>query len=340
MTGPPTRRGVIRRPALGRPARMTGVGAYRPAHTETSDDLGRRLGLEPGWIRSRTGIERRGRAQEHETLMWMATEASRKALAQAGLDPAELDCVVFSSFTDTRQVPGLAPAVGRELGALSAGAIDLNATCAGSTYGLLMAAGQIALGNADHVLVVASERLSDIVDPNDRNTAAVFADGAGAMIVSAGDAPGFGRVAWGSDGTAEDLLILQPRWSRTPGHDPATRPGLRMDGPGLARWFGSHMAPIAGQALEKAGTTWDDIDAFIPHQGNLRLTRRILAELRPPPHVAVAEAIITDGNTGSASIPLAIEHLLSTGRAPSGGLALLLGYGVGITWAAQVVRLP
>lgn len=328
----------IRRPVDGRPCAITGVGAYRPPKTVSSDELASRFGVPQGWIEQRTGITSRHVAGPEESLVAMGTAAGRQALGHAGVDESEVDSVLVATMTNVRQIPALAPALARELGAERAGAYDINAACAGFSMGLSDAVGHIASGNADHVLVVATERLVDVIDPADRNTAIIFADGAGAMLVSNADEPGFGPVAWGSDGTAEELFVLSP----IPAHESGASapPSVRMDGPTLARRFGSKMAPIARQALDAAELTWDDISAFVPHQANERLTNRFVDELGLPGHVGVARSIRTDGNTSAASIPLAVDDLISSDQVRSGDLALLLGFGVGMTWAAHVVRLP
>ncbi|TQN33465.1 3-oxoacyl-[acyl-carrier-protein] synthase-3 [Haloactinospora alba] len=334
----PGRAPTIRRPAAGHPCAITALGSYRPSRVVHNAELAPRLGVAPDWIEQRTGIASRHQADTSESLVGMGTSAAREALGNRGIGAAEIDCLILATMTNTRQIPALAPAIARELGADRAGAYDINAACAGFGMGLTSAVGHIASGSATNVLVVAVERMVDVIDPTDRNTASIFADGAGAAVVSAAAEPGFGPVAWGSDGTAEELFVLSPDPTRRfDGHTPSH---VRMDGPALARWFGSRMVPIARQALSLADLTWSDISAFVPHQANGRLTNRFVGELDLPDHVTVARSIAADGNTSAASIPLALEDLVSSGRAGSGELALLLGFGVGITWAAQVARLP
>lgn len=318
---------------------ITGLGVYRPARAVTNAELVPRFDIDEDWIETRTGIRQRLAAGDHETLVAMAAAASVEALARADLAPDAVDAVLLATMTNVRQIPPLAPAIAHRIGAVNAGAYDINAACAGFSVGLVAAAGHIATANAEHVLVVAAERVTDVIDPNDRDTAVIFGDGAGAAVVSLADEPGFGPVVWGSDGTAEELFVLTPGSTDSHGRT-AGKPVLRMNGPELARRFGHSMAPIAAEAMRRAGVTWDDLAAFIPHQANKRLTKLFVKALEPPPHVVVADAIEQDGNTSAASIPLAAEHLLTDGRATSGDLALVLGFGVGMSWAAQVVRLP
>ncbi|ARX80649.1 3-oxoacyl-ACP synthase [Streptomyces alboflavus] len=301
-------------------------------------EIGQRFGINEEWVESRTGIKCRRHADPDETLVLMGAHAARGALEQAGLAASQVDCVLLASMSNVRQVPALAPAVARELGADNAGACDIQAACAGFTYGIVHAVGLIASGAARHVLVIASERLSDITDPMNRDTAVLFGDGAGAAVVSASQEPGFGPVVWGSDGTGEELFVLTPSLTQLDVLHP--RPYIRMRGRALARKFGTLITPVIHEALNAAQLTWYDVQAFVPHQANLRFIRQWTASLDLPSHVATATAITDDGNTSAASIPLAIDHLMSHGAVNPGDLAVLLGYGVGITWAAMVARLP
>ncbi|POM23579.1 3-oxoacyl-[acyl-carrier-protein] synthase 3 [Actinomadura rubteroloni] len=339
MTADPIPTGVLARPMPGRPSALRGFGAYRPARVVENAEITDHLGITPDWVRSRTGIERRGRAAADETIVEMAFRAGTRALARAGVKADDLGSVLLATMTNIRQVPCLAPAVARELGASRAGGYDVNAACGGFSLALTAATGHIAAGHADHVLVVAAERTSDIIDAGDRGTSALFGDGAAAAVVSAADRPGFGPVVWGTEGTAEDLFTLAPDLTGSR-DEHVTRPRARMRGQALYLWASTAPAPIVEEAMRAAGVSWNDVAAFVPHQANARITRALVDALRPPPHVVVADSVRHDGNTGAASIPLAIERLLSTERVRSGDLAVLMGFGVGLTWAAQVVRLP
>ncbi|WP_345205972.1 ketoacyl-ACP synthase III [Streptomyces lavendulae] len=326
------------RKGMGQPSAMTGVGAYRPRRVVENLEIAQHFGIDQAWIESRTGIQRRRHAEPDETLVHMAAEAARKALAQARLTASDVDLILLTTTSNVRQIPALAPAVAHELGAVRAGACDIHAACAGFTYGIVQAMGVIAAGCARHVLLVAAERLSDITDPQNRDTAVLFGDGAGAAVISASEVPGFGPPVWGSDGAAEELFVLRPAVNQLTAHDP--RPFIRMRGRSLTHRFGSLIPPVIQETLNVSRMTWDDVRAFVPHQANLRLIRQWSSALQLPGRVVTATAIIDDGNTSAASIPLAIDTLFSEQAVQSGDLALLFGYGVGITWAAMVARLP
>lgn len=336
--GPRTTTGPIPPSRCGSPSALTGLGVFRPRRIVENAEIVARFGIDEDWIESRTGIRRRRFAGPDETLVHMAAAAARQALEQAALAPSQVDFVLLTTMSNVRQIPALAPAVARELGANRAGACDVHAACAGFAYGIVHAKGLIASAAARHVLVVATERISDIIDHDNRDTAVLFGDGAGAAVVSASEESGFGPVVWGSDGTAEELFVLSPSLTQLDEVHP--RPYISMQGKALAQRFGTLITPVIREALSAAQLTWDDIQAFVPHQANLRFIRQWATTLDLPAHVATATAITDDGNTSAASIPLAIDTLMTEGAVKPGDLALLLGYGVGITWAAMVARLP
>jgi 3-oxoacyl-[acyl-carrier-protein] synthase III len=194
-------------------------------------------------------------------------------------------------------------------------------------------------GSAEHVLVIGCEKLSDFTDSYDRSTAFIFGDGAGAVVIGPSGEPGIGPTVWGSDGSAYDVITQRASWIDVRDHN-VEFPTLTMQGQKVFRWAVWQMAPVALKALEAAGITADDLDAFIPHQANLRIVDSMVKTLKLPPHVPVAHDIRETGNTSAASIPLAMERMLESGEAKSGGLALLIGFGAGLVYAAQVVRLP
>ncbi|MFF9101288.1 ketoacyl-ACP synthase III [Streptomyces rubrogriseus] len=314
--------------------RLTGIGVYRPGGLLTSAELDTRFGHEDGYIEQITGIRTRLKADPDDTFVEMAAQAADKALAQAGVLAEDLDCVLFSSASSVGQASCRAASLTHRIGAGRAGGFDVNGGCAGFGYGLALASGLIAAQQARQILVVAAERLSDITDPDDCATVMVFGDAAGAAVVSAAEHPGIGPAVWGTHGPGEPWMTSAPP---KPG---AARPYMHMDGTRVVRWFGSHMPQVAQEALDASGLTWDDIGAFVPHQCNGRLIDAMVRRLRPPEHVAIARSIVTDGNTSSASIPLALESLLASATVRPGDKALLLGFGAGLTWCAQVVELP
>ncbi len=203
-------------------------------------------------------------------------------------------------------------------------------------------------GNAEYVLVIGVERLSDLTDKSDRSTAFIFGDGAGAAIVGPSDTPGIGKLIWGSDGSQADVITQTEAWDTAFAKSDAVNgvgeetkwPYLRMDGQPVFRWAVWEMAKVAQQALDAAGVTADQLGAFIPHQANMRITDAMIKALKLPESVPVARDIAETGNTSAASIPLAMERMLETGEAHSGDLALIIGFGAGLVYAAAVVTLP
>ncbi|WP_030326527.1 beta-ketoacyl-ACP synthase III [Streptomyces sp. NRRL B-3229] len=325
------------RPGSG--ARILGIGAYRPRRIVGNDELEAPTGRSDDWIRRRTGIVERRFAEPGETVMDMAVEAARKALADAGVTPDRVDLVLLSSMSNLRQSPGGAPEVAHRLGTGSA-ALDLNAACAGFCYALGVADGLVRSGTAGHVLVIGSDKMSDLVDPYDTSAAFLFADGAGAMVVGPTADEGIGPVIWGADGGLRHLIAHSATWRELRDAPDMPWPTMKMRGTEVFRWAVGEIPAIAEQALRAAGATAADLCAFVPHQANLRITNAMAGRLALPPHVAVARDITHTGNTSAASIPLAIDRLRETGAVPPGGLALLAGFGAGLSWAAQVVRLP
>jgi 3-oxoacyl-[acyl-carrier-protein] synthase-3 len=308
-------------------AALTGLGVHRPARVDNTE-VARRTESSDEWIRSRSGIVTRGVAGDGESVVEMAASAGGKALAAAGVEPADVDLVFVATCTLTHAVPGASASVAHLLGT-GGGALDLGAACAGFTYGLALAADAVRGGSARNVLVVGSERFSDILDPTDRGTAFLFGDGAGAGVVSASEVDGVGPVAWSSDGGSADVL-------RTASFPPV----LHMDGRAVYRWATTAIPPLARAACEKAGIALEDLAAFVPHQANLRITESLVKSLRLPDSVVVARDVVDSGNTSAASVPLALARLLELGQVRRGDPVLLLGFGAGLTAAGQVVRCP
>lgn len=322
-----------------RGSRILGIGGYRPRRVVHNTELEARTGRTDDWIRRRTGIEERRYAEADETVMDMAAEAGHKALADAGVTPDLVDMVLLSTMSAMRQSPAGAPEVATRLGARSA-AVDLDAACAGFCYGLGLADALVRSGTANHVLVVGADKMSDMVDPGDPAAAFLFGDGAGAVVVGRSDEPGIGPVVWGSDGAQRELIAHSAAWTEYRDADDPSWPFMRMRGTEVFRWAVDTVPVAAGRALEAAGVTANELVAFVPHQANLRITEAVAKRLVLPPHIAIARDIVHTGNTSAASIPLALAHLRSTATVPPGGPALLVGFGAGLAWAAQVARLP
>jgi 3-oxoacyl-[acyl-carrier-protein] synthase III len=313
-------------------ARVLAFGGYQPARVVTNDELAETVETTDEWIRSRVGIASRRIAGPDETVADMAVQAGGKALAASGLSPADIDLVIVATCTPEVQIPNTAAVTARRLGIDAPGAYDLNAACAGFCYALSSAADAVRAGSAANVLVIGAEKLSQWVDWTDRSTCIIFADGAGAAVVSgvadAGDKPGIGPVVWGSAGDMADKIYIKDRDSF-----------IFQEGQAVFRWATTALAPVARQACEKAGVDPAELVAFVPHQANLRIIEAIARRLGAP-QALVADDIVTAGNTSSASIPLAVSRMIERGQLPSGAPALLIGFGAGICYAAQVITVP
>ncbi|MEY5145225.1 MAG: hypothetical protein RL745_594 [Actinomycetota bacterium] len=322
-------------------ARISGLGSYRPSRTVTNDEICEHIDSSDEWIRERTGIISRQWATDDESVIDMATAAAERAMADAGITPSDIAAIVISTVSNRVVTPSVAAVVANRLGSKAA-AFDIAAACAGFSYGLVIAEGLLRTGVGNHVLVIGAEKLSDFTNMEDRGTAFLFADGAGAVVVSASDEPGIGPVQWGSDGAAADVITSEPPTPvRSSADDvPRERPKLTMQGQAVFRWAVGEMTTVVGDALAAAGISASDLDCFIPHQANNRITDALVKYLNLPESVIVARDIVHMGNTSAASIPLAMDALRAEGRLPAGGLALVIGFGAGLVWSAQVIRIP
>ena len=322
-----------------RHAAMLGLGVHRPERVVTNDEICEVLDSSDEWIQSRSGIRTRRFAGPDEDLISMATNAAERALAVSGVTATQLGCIIVATSTHPEHTPASAPQVATRLGSTTA-AFDVSAGCAGFCHALNLASSMVRSGAEDHVLVIGVEQLSRFMDPADRGTAFIFADGAGAVVVGPADATGIGPTAWGSDGTKAHVITQTPSCLGGHGSERADHPVVQMEGTADLRWAPFAMAEVAHEALAGAGVTVDDLDAFIPHQANLRITQTLSRNIKLPESVAVATDIVDSGNTSAASVPLAIEAMLRTGEAKAGDLALLIAFGAGLSYAGQVVTLP
>ncbi|MBW4721709.1 beta-ketoacyl-ACP synthase III [Saccharothrix obliqua] len=313
-------------------ARILGIGSYQPETIVSNHDLARTMDTSDQWIRERVGIVNRRFAKPDEKLVDMAVEAGAKAVADAGLAPTDIGAVLVATCTMPSQIPNAAAQVADRIGVTGAPAFDLNAACAGFCYALAMASDLVRAGTARHVLVIGAEKLTDWVDPVDRSTAIIFADGAGAAVVGPSDTAAIGAVAWGSAGDLVDMIQIPDRHSF-----------VHQEGQSVFRWATTQIAPIALRAVELAGIEVSDVDVFVPHQANLRIVEAIAKRLHAKgarEDLVIARDIVDSGNTSSASIPLALDHMRAAGEVRSGDVALLVGFGAGLSYAGQVVRLP
>ncbi|MDT3441510.1 beta-ketoacyl-ACP synthase 3 [Pseudofrankia sp. BMG5.37] len=321
------------RPAVGG-ARLLGTGAYRPAGRLTSDEVGGRFGRTAQWVEARTGFAARGVAAADETVGAMALAAARDALDDSGLPAGAVDLVMVATCSSPPRTGVVAADVASGLGVPGVATVDLNAVCAGFCYAVAAASDSVRAGTARHAVVVGAERMTDYVDPADLGTSIIFGDGAGAVVIgpaaagAAGEPAAIGPVTWGSDGSRASLIRVEPenQW-------------MRMEGPAVFRWAIETVHKIALDACERAGVAPADLAAVVPHQANLRIVDTV-AEKLGAVRAVVARDGAGAGNTSAASIPLALHRLRRARAVRAGDLALLVGYGAGLTWAAQVVRIP
>lgn len=332
------------RSATPRQSAILGIGAYRPSRIVPNADVIEAIDSSDEWIQQRSGIKQRRWATDEETIPMMSVAAARQAMDQAGVSGEQIDCVVVATISHLMFTPAVATLVAHELGTNKAAAFDISAACAGFSYGLAVASDLVKSGSAGYALVIGVERLSDITDPTDRGSAFIFADGAGAAVVGPSDEPGIGPVVWGSDGEQFDLIRQREDWREVfgSGDQPGSGrwPHMVMQGNPVFRWASFAMAKVALEALDRAGVSVSDLNLFVPHQANMRITDAMARSMKLPEHVHIARDIAEQGNTSAASIPLALDRLISDGNAKSGDLALFIGFGAGLAFAAQVVRVP
>lgn len=308
-------------------AAVTGTGSYRPDRIVSNFEVTRLLEVDPEWVVARTGIRERRFAADDETVASMAVIAGKRALSAASISAIDIELVIVCSSTNYRSMPGVAAQVASEIGAVRAGAFDLNAVCAGFTYGLAQAASTVKDGRGP-VLLIGSEKLSDWLDPKDAGTYPIFADGAGAVVIEASPEPGISPVVWGNEGARADLIRISTE----------TRV-VEMKGPVVYKWAVSTLPGVVRAICERAGLTVDAVDWLVLHQANLRIVEAV-ADAVGFPSDHVSRDIVHSGNTSSASIPLALDALVRSGDTRLGQSALLLGFGSGLTFSGQIVRLP
>ncbi|KIA62174.1 3-oxoacyl-ACP synthase [Nocardia vulneris] len=309
-------------------SRIRAVGAFRPSAVVDNVTLAAGIGppVDDAWILQRVGISSRRFATEGETVVTMAVAAAEKAIAGADLD--RIGAVILATCTLPSPIPNGAASVASLLGVPDAAAFDVNAGCSGFCYALTVADSLIRGATSDQVLVIGAERLRDWIDPRDPITAPVFADGAGAVLVEKSGAADIGPVVWGSNGSLAELIRVQDWQGR-----------VTMRGRDVYQWATSELVEVAQRACARAGLTADDVAAFVPHQANMRMIDK-LAYAIGVHRAVIARDIRDSGNTSSASIPLALDRLRTDHPELSGTPALLLGFGAGLTYAAQIVRLP
>jgi len=320
-------------------ARILSIASHRPDRVVMNDELVEAIDSSDTWIRERSGIISRRFAAPGETVVDLSVPAAQKAIERAGLTSSDIDTILVATITHNMQTPSAASMLSQRIGAERAVTMDLSTACAGFAYGISLASDMVRGGSARNVLVVGAETMSNIIDPTDRGTAFIFGDGAGAAVIGPSTTPAIGPTVWGSDASQWEAIRSDHSWSEfREGGVPW--PTLRMAGPKVFRWAIWEMSPVAQKAIDAAGIDIGDLAAFVPHQANMRIIDQMVKQLHLPEHVAIARDIAEAGNTSAASIPMAIDRMLTEGQVASGGLALLIGFGAGLSYAAQVVELP
>jgi 3-oxoacyl-[acyl-carrier-protein] synthase-3 len=327
--------------AVGTPfTRIISVGAARGDLIVPNDDIVGPIESSDEWIRQRTGVISRTRASESVSAADLATTAANEAIATAKISASEIGAVIIATISNDVLTPSMAALVAERIGATPAAAYDVSAACAGFCYGIAQADALVRAGAAKYVLVIGAEKLSDYAKPTDRTISFLLGDGAGAVIVGPADSPGISPTVWGSDGGKWDAVGMD-RPTREAFEDrDGEFPTLRQDGQTVFRWAVWEMAKVAQEALDAAGITAADLAAFIPHQANMRIINEFAKQLNVPESVVIARDIETTGNTSAASVPLAMHRVLAENPELSGGYALIIGFGAGLVYAAQIVRLP
>lgn len=313
-----------------RAARVLAFGAARPATVVSAEQLGAPFGKDAAWVQTRTGIRSSRRVTDVDELRELVSRAAEQALERARLDAHDIDLVITASCS-TGNGPCDSGTLARET-APGATHLHVNAACSGFCYALTTADSFIRTGAAERVLVVAAEHMTSLVEPGDLGTSIIFGDGAGAAVVgrSADGVPGIGPAVWGSDGAQSQLI------------DCGAIVGgkLKMAGQQVFRWAVDHVPDVAREACARAGVSLRDIDVFVPHQANGRIISAVATKLGMSHLVVVADDVSVAGNTSAASIPLAIADLTGRRMIKPGQLALLVGFGAGLSYAAQVIQLP
>ncbi|MFJ5033074.1 beta-ketoacyl-ACP synthase III [Streptomyces sp. NPDC088560] len=317
-------------------SRIVSIAHHQPTRVLTNDDLAARVDTSDEWIRSRVGIATRHIAAADESVADMAIGAAAKAVARAGVDAADIDLVTVATCTAVDRMPSIAARVARQLEIPAAAVFDLNAACAGFSYALAGADLAVRGGSSRTALVIGADKMSDFLDWQDRSTCVIFGDGAGAAVVTAaegGAAGTVGPVVWGSQPQRGSAITLE-----TTG--PAGPPALfRQDGHVVYRWAMTSLAPVARRACERAGIEPSELAAVVTHQANLRIIEAVTRHLGATGAV-VARDVVDSGNTSAASIPMALSKLVERGEVAGGVPVLLLGFGAGLSYAAQVVGCP
>ncbi|MFE1962554.1 beta-ketoacyl-ACP synthase III [Streptomyces sp. NPDC059479] len=311
--------------------RIAALGHYQPAKVLTNHDLAALVDTSDEWISSRVGIRTRHVAGPDEPVDELAAHAGAKALAAAGLVPADVDLVLVATSTATDRSPNTAARVAARLSMGSPAVMDLNVVCAGFTHALATADHAVRAGSASRVLVIGADKMTAVTDWADRSTCVLVGDGAGAaVVVATGDAeePGIGPVLWGSVPEMGHAVRIE-----------GTPPRFAQEGQSVYRWATTQLPPIARKVCEKAGVTPEELAAVVLHQANLRIIEPVAQKIGAV-NAVIARDVVESGNTSAASIPMALSKLVERREVESGAPVLLFGFGGNLSYAGQVIRCP
>ncbi|MER5557775.1 beta-ketoacyl-ACP synthase III [Streptomyces sp. NPDC002506] len=311
-----------------RGSRLVAVGHYQPAKVLTNDDLAELVDTSDEWISSRVGIRTRHVAGPDEPVDELAAHAGAKALAGAGLTPADIDLVLVATSTAIDRSPNTAARVAARLGMGSPAVLDLNVVCAGFTHALATADSLVRTGTARRALVIGADKMTAVTDWSDRSTCVLVGDGAGAAVVEASEEALIGPVLWGSVPEMGHAVRIE-----------GSPPVFAQEGQSVYRWATTQLPPIARQVCERAGLTPEDLAAVVLHQANLRIIEPVARKIGAV-NAVIARDVVESGNTSAASIPMALSKLVERGEITTGDPVLLFGFGGNLSYAGQVVRCP
>jgi 3-oxoacyl-[acyl-carrier-protein] synthase-3 len=311
-----------------RAAAVLSVATALPAGRLTNAELAGRLGVSEDWIFSRTGVRERPVARPDERLADYAAQAGTEALARAGVEATDLDLVIVATMTQDELTPNSAPLVAHAIGADRAGAFDLGAACTAFLSGMAIGAGQIESGRAGYILLIGADFISRVTDYEDKRTAPLFGDAAGAVVLgpATGDNGAIGPIVLGSDGSGAPVIQI----------DHGNRK-VRMDGPEVYRHAVARMNEVSHEAIARAGLTLEDIDLFVYHQANGRILRALGAKLGVPVE-RIVDCIESLGNSSAATLPLGLADAARAGRLTPGARVLVSAFGAGFTWGGGVIE--
>ena len=315
-------------------AKILGTGSYLPAKRVSNEDLAKFVDTSDEWISTRTGIKNRHIAADNEKTSDLAVHAAKAALADAGVDAAEIDLIIVATATPDMQFPATATMVQHKLGIGGCPAFDVQAVCAGFMYAISTANAYIKSGMSKKALVIGAEIFSRIMDWNDRTTCVLFGDGAGAVVLGASDEPGIVHINLHVDGSYLDMLNVPAQKANG---EIVSSPFLKMDGQDVFKFAVKTLSQAAEDVLREAGMSTDDVDWIVPHQANKRIIESTAKHLG----IGMDRVVLTvqdHGNTSAASIPLAMDTAIKAGQIKRGQTLLLEGIGGGFAWGAVLVK--